>query len=198
VIIILNKEYEKLELSTQILIENGLERGIKVEVLDWDDNFIRLTKGNKVEYVKQATRTSIDNYIVPFIMENKKITKLILKENKIKVPEGMVLKNIDEIVSIYEKFKNSAIVIKPNSTNFGKGVSILKKVKNVSQFKSYIEKAFAYDNTVLIEEFIPGREYRFLVIGEKVVAVLHRVAANVVGDGVHKISDLVRKKIKAL
>ena len=55
----LKKIYKELELSTQIIIDGALKRGIEVDVLDWDDNFIRLKKDNKVEYIKQATRTSV-------------------------------------------------------------------------------------------------------------------------------------------
>ena len=41
-----------------------------------------------------------------------------------------------------------------------------------------------------------GKEYRFLVMGDQVVGVLHRVPANVVGDGVHTIEQLVHEKNK--
>ena len=54
----LTRNYKELELSTQIIINGALKRGIEVEVLDWDDNFIRLKKGNKIEYIKQGTKTS--------------------------------------------------------------------------------------------------------------------------------------------
>ena len=69
--------YESLELSTQVVIEEALKRGIEVEVLDWNDNFIRLIKEGRVEYIKQATKTSADTYIAPLIMENKEVTKHI-------------------------------------------------------------------------------------------------------------------------
>ncbi len=35
------KGYEALELSTQMIIKEAINRGIEIEVLDWDDNFIR-------------------------------------------------------------------------------------------------------------------------------------------------------------
>lgn len=53
---------------------------------------------------------------------------------------------------------------------------------------------FKNDNTVLIEEFIKGKEYRFLVIDDEVVGILHRVPANVIGDGEKTISELVEIK----
>ena len=40
----ISKDYKSLELSTQLIIKEALERNIEVEVLDWHDNFIRLKK----------------------------------------------------------------------------------------------------------------------------------------------------------
>ena len=60
-----------LELSTQLLAAAARQRGVHVEVVDPDDNFLRLTRDGRTEYVKQATRTSADTYISALIMENK-------------------------------------------------------------------------------------------------------------------------------
>lgn len=190
------EEFNKLELSTQILIKEALKRNIEVDVLDVDDNFIRLKKSDKVEYVKQATRTSADTYIAPLIMENKRVTKIVLKEHGINVPEGITVKSIDEALEKFSIFKERNIVIKPKSTNFGKGVIILKKLTSSEDYKSAVKQALQYDNSVLIEEFIPGKEYRFLVVGDETVAILHRVPANVTGDGVLTIEELVYEKNK--
>ncbi len=189
-------DYKKLELSTQILIKEALNRGIKVDVLDWDDNFIRLSNGEKTEYVKQATKTSVDTYIAPLIMENKEVTKIILKEHGMRVPEGFTVRTVEEGLKIADSFKGKSIVIKPKSTNFGKGVQILAKNATEKEYRFSLEYAFGYDSSVLIEEFISGNEYRFLVIGDEVVGILHRVPANVTGDGIQSISELVVEKNK--
>lgn len=186
--------YERLELSTQIVIKEALKRGVEVEVLDPDDNFIRLKKGNNVEYVKQATKTSVDTYIAPLIMENKEITKLVLKEHSINVPSSVTVGNINEALDKYSNFIHKDIVIKPKSTNFGDGVLILKCLKSKEEYIKAVAHALRYDNSVMIEEFVPGKEYRFLVIDDEVAAVMHRVPANVVGDGVQNIKELVFEK----
>ena len=186
--------YEKLELSTQIIIKEALKRNIDVEILDLDDNFIRLKKGSKVEYVKQATKTSADRYIVPLIMENKELTKVILREHDINVPASVTVNHINEALNKYSDFIDKDIVIKPKSTNFGDGVLILKSLKSKEEYIRAVKQALDYDSSVMIEEFIPGKEYRFLVIGNEVAAVMHRVPANVVGDGVHTIKELVGEK----
>ncbi|WP_424356006.1 bifunctional glutamate--cysteine ligase GshA/glutathione synthetase GshB [Methanobacterium sp. MBAC-LM] len=186
--------YERLELSTQIVIKEALKRGVEVEVLDPDDNFIRLKKGSNVEYVKQATKTSVDTYITPLIMENKDITKLVLKEHDINVPSSVTVGNINKALDKYSKFIHKDIVIKPKSTNFGDGVLILKCLESKEEYIKAVTHALSYDNSVMIEEFVPGKEYRFLVIDDEVAAVMHRVPANVIGDGVQNIKELVLEK----
>ncbi|MEL7659361.1 bifunctional glutamate--cysteine ligase GshA/glutathione synthetase GshB [Acetobacterium wieringae] len=183
-----------LELSTAMLIEAARRRGITVDILDAEDNFIRLQKDGHSEYIKQATRTSADTYIAPLIMENKEVTKLVLREQGINVPAGIRVKSADEAMAHFENFRGQDVVVKPKSTNFGLGIAIFKNLQCAGCFQQAVVQAFEYDTTVLVETFVPGKEYRFLVIGAEVVGILHRVPANVVGDGVHTIAELVAEK----
>src|SRR5690625_513529 len=185
-----------LELSTQILITEAERRGAQVEVLDPNTSFIRLTKGNKTEYIKQATRTSMDTYIAPLIMEHKEITKKILREHGVIVPEGVIVRSEDEAEAAFASFLGQDIVVKPNSTNFGIGVVILKSLDDQDVFMQAVNTAWAADDTVVIETFYPGREDRFLVIGDETVGVLYREPANVTGDGVRTIEALIAEKNK--
>ena len=188
--------YEDLELSTQILMKEAIKRGIEVKIVDRAENFISLNNGQKIEYVKQATKTSKDNYVSVLIMENKSVTKKVLEKSNIRVPKGSEFNSLEEAKSKAEKYENKAIVIKPKSTNFGTGISIFKDGSSKENIIKAFEIAFKYDNTVLVEEFIEGKEYRFLVINDKVQGILHRVPANVKGDGTKSISELVKIKNK--
>ncbi len=47
---------------------------------------------------------------------------------------------------------------------------------------------------MLVEDYIAGKEYRFLVMDNRVVGILHRVPANVFGDGKNTIAQLVEVK----
>lgn len=189
--------YEDMELSTEILMKESIKRGIRVEVIDKSENFISLKKDNKTEYVKQATKTSKDNYVSVLMMENKVVTKKVLKDAKIRVPKGMEFHSIEEAKYKIGEFIKKPIVVKPKSTNFGLGISIFPKgVEEEEDIIKALNIAFSYDNTVLVEEFIVGKEYRFLVIGDKVAGVLHRVPANVLGNGINTIEELVMEKNK--
>lgn len=186
--------YTDLELSTQILIKESVKRGIRFDILDRKENFIALTKGNHTEYVKQATKTSKDQYVSVLMMENKSVTKKILKRHHINVPGGEEFHTVEMAKNALYQWINYPVVIKPKSTNFGIGISIFPEGASEEDLLKAVKLAFSEDSTILIEPFIRGKEYRFLVIGDETIAVLHRVPANVIGDGKSTISQLIAQK----
>ncbi|HCT29706.1 MAG TPA: bifunctional glutamate--cysteine ligase GshA/glutathione synthetase GshB [Bacteroidales bacterium] len=185
---------EDMELSTQLLLREAVKRGVSFEILDRKENFVRLSRNCNTQYVKQATKTSLDNYASILAMENKLVTKKILDENGIRTPKGLEYSDPEKAKADFLFFKGKPIVIKPNQTNFGIGITILKDNLDLTVFDRAIDIAFENDTTVLIEEFIEGKEFRVFVIDDKVVGILHRVPANVVGDGKLSISELVQLK----
>ena len=90
--------YSNMELSTQAVIEDAIKNGIKVTVIDENDQFIRLESNGRVEYVKNGNMTSKDSYISPLIMENKVVTKKVLAEEGLRVPKGYEVSSLEEAV----------------------------------------------------------------------------------------------------
>ncbi|QUI23380.1 bifunctional glutamate--cysteine ligase GshA/glutathione synthetase GshB [Vallitalea pronyensis] len=186
--------YEDMELSTQILMLDAIKRGVTVKVLDRKENFIALSYNGNTEYIKQATKTSKDSYSTVLVMENKLVTKQVLKRAGIVVPTGAVYDNIEEAKLDYDIFQGKAIVIKPNNTNFGIGITIFKEGCSREEYEMALTLAFDKDETVLIETFMEGKEYRVFVIDDEVVGVLRRVPANVTGNGMASIRQLIEEK----
>lgn len=194
-----NKSYkfhglEDMELSTQLLLREAVKRGVSFEILDRKENFVRLKKGDNIQFVKQATKTSLDNYASILAMENKLVTKKILEEHGIRVPRGLEYTSANVAKADFLFHQEKAVVIKPNQTNFGLGITILKENSDEETYRRAVDIAFEHDSTILIEEFIAGKEFRIFVIGDKVVGILHRVPANVTGDGQKTIRELVELK----
>lgn len=185
---------EDMELSTQLLLREAVKRGVSFEILDRKENFVRFQKEGNIQSVKQATKTSLDNYASILAMENKLVTKKILEEHGIRVPKGLEYTSAEVAKTDFVFHHGKAIVIKPNQTNFGLGITILKENTDEETYRRAVDIAFDHDTTILIEEFIAGKEFRFFVIGDEVVGILHRVPANVTGDGRKTISDLVELK----
>lgn len=193
------RSFPELELSTKILLKESIKDGYLFDVIDASTNFISLLNPvtGQEEYIQQATKTNLDKYANVLAMENKVVTKKILEKHNLNVPTGIEISNIDDFDGIdVSNYENKGIVIKPNTTNFGEGISIYPLGAGRESIRESVEYSFTKDNTVLIEPFIGGKEYRFLIIGGKVVGVLHRRAANVIGDGLSTIKTLVEIKNK--
>lgn len=193
--------YKDLEISTQIIIRDALARGLSVEVLNRKAHWLRIkSNGGRSEFIKEASKTRLDSYITFLIMEDKQISKLALNEAGLRVPVGRHYADVNAAKNDLNHFATAGagaqklpIVVKPTTTNFGTGITILQKYDEQT-YNQAIDIAFGYDDSVIIEEFVAGMEYRFLIIGDECVAVANRVPANIIGDGTSTIQQLVAEK----
>ena len=55
------------------------------------------------------------------------------------------------------------------------------------------EAARQESESILVEKFAPGHDYRLLVVGERVVAAARREPAQVLGDGMHTVAQLIEQ-----
>ena len=187
--------FDNMELSTQALLFDAIQKGLNIEILDERDQFLSLQFGDHLEYVKNGNMTSHDSYISPLIMENKVVTKKVLAKVGFNVPQSIEFTDVKSAVENFPLFENRAVVIKPKSTNFGLGISIFQQgVTDRDDFAKAVEIAFREDKEIMVEDYLLGTEYRFFVLGDQTLAVLLRVPANVIGDGVHTVAELVAAK----
>lgn len=181
--------FEEFELSTQNLMRHAIRAGLKLEIIDASDNFIRLSHLNQKEYIKSANMTRLDSQITHFIMENKLATKQLLTEAGISVPQGVSYTSLETALT-FNQF-NQAFVVKPKNTNFGLGITIFQAGATPEQYQAAIKEAFNHDDTVIVEKFIKGTELRFYVQDGKTLAVCERQPAQIKGDGQKSISELI-------
>lgn len=186
--------FEEMEMSSQLVIFDAIQRGLEVRILDPQDQFLELSFKDHVEYVRNGNQTSQDNYISHWLMANKTVTKQLLAEAGYQVPGGKEYQTIDQAVADYPLLKDKAVVIKPKSTNYGLGISIFKDSFSQDSYKKALDIAFKEDESVLVEDYIEGTEYRFFVIDGQTQSVLLRKPANVEGDGKHTVRQLIADK----
>ena len=120
-----------------------------------------------------------------------------MDNNGLNVPQAILLeKDMDEedIEELASDFYDKTLVVKPRNTNYGTGITVFSKPATKEQVLNAIKYAFEFDTNVLIEEYVKGMEYRFLVINGKCLSVAHRRIASVVGDGVSTIRQLIEAK----
>ena len=103
------------------------------------------------------------NSLVSAIGMDKEISKILFTYLGIPVTPYMVVENLKNIQEI-ERFFNYPIIIKP--CNGGSSIG-LSKANNRKELKEGIIKALKYDNKVLIEKYIKGRELECAVLEHK-------------------------------
>ncbi len=172
--------------STQAIVSAARERGIPS---------IRLSTGNLVQlgYGKAQRRiwtaeTDGTAAIAESIAQDKELTRTLLRSVGVAVPAGRrVTSPEDAWVAANEL--GLPVVVKPQDGNHGRGVSIRL------EDRCAVEQAFqiaANEGTgVVVERFVPGAQYRVLVVGERAVAASGGEADQLVGDGVHSVAELV-------
>ena len=193
------QNYKKLVSESVVIIKDAISRGVDYEILNEAKSIVKFKIGNKSEFVIEGNKTDRDSYIFPIITDDKFIAKQIMKENGLNVPKAILLKkNMDQndIELILQPFFDSKLVVKPRNTNYGIGITVFSQNASKEQILKAIDYAFKFDDNVLIEEYVKGMEYRFLVIDGKCLSICHRRVASVVGDGKSSIKQLIEEKNK--
>jgi D-alanine-D-alanine ligase-like ATP-grasp enzyme len=186
------KGYEHFEATTQIIISEILTRNLPLEVIDPSNNLIAVTHNNKEYIIHEGTISDANSLIAYWISNDKWMTKQFLKRNGIKIANGMLLNakfSVSELTNI--RFPS---VVKPMDTDHG--IAVSTNILNQDELINAVRQALNFSEKVIVEEYHPGQEYRFLVIDYQVRAIAYREPANVSGDGNRSIKELIEIKNK--
>ncbi|ALM81800.1 cyanophycin synthetase [Bordetella sp. N] len=168
---------------------------------DRDIPYTRLFEGNLVQFGYGARQRRIwtaetdkTSAIAEGISRDKDLTKSLLSECGVPVPEGRLVKSAAEAWEAAQDI-GLPVVIKPYDGNHGRGV--------FTNLTTYEEVASAYSvadeegSGVMVERFVVGNEHRLLVVGDRMVAAARGEPAWVVGDGVSTIDQLIDSQINS-
>jgi cyanophycin synthetase len=137
----------------------------------------------------QATMSDRTGILGVELACDKEGTKRILDNAGAPVPKGTVIGYLDELEDAIAAVGGYPIVIKPLDGNHGRGITI--DIKSREEAESAYDAAKEVSRSVIVERYYVGRDHRVLVVDGKVVAVAERVPANVEGDGVSTIEQLI-------
>ena len=178
-------EDERMGPSTGAIVEAAVARGIP---------FRRLTQGSMVQFGWgsrqrriQAAEIDSTSAVAESIAQDKDLTKKLLRAAGVPVPHGRPASDPDDAWAAALEI-GLPVVLKPQDGNQGKGVTV-----NITT-RAHLDIAFraaAEHGEVLVERFLPGCDFRLLVVGDKLVAAARREPPQVVGDGVNTVHELV-------
>jgi len=155
----------------------------------------RLTQGSLVQFGWgskqkriQAAETSYTSAIAESIAQDKELTKNLLHAAGVAVPLGRPVKNADDAWAAAQEI-GLPVVVKPRDGNQGKGISV--NLSTEEQIKKAFVLAEEFRDDIMVEKYLPGHDYRLLVIGDKLIAAARRDPPLVIGDGIHTVRQLV-------
>jgi cyanophycin synthetase len=137
---------------------------------------------------------SIESLSAYFICGDKVLTNELLRSAGIKVPEGACFRAgaVDQAIR-YAQGMNRPCVVKPaRGTAASFGVSL--NLSGEQEIKAAFKEAASFCEDVLVEEFVPGEPYRFLVYRGKCLSATCRSVASVVGNGKDPVRVLVERE----
>ncbi|MFC5512589.1 cyanophycin synthetase [Massilia jejuensis] len=173
--------------STAAVLAAAHERGIPTHRITDEANLFQLGWGSKQKRL-QATTTSDTSYVAVKIASDKQLTKALLMEAGVPVPEGGTAATLEEAQRIARRLR-VPVTLKPLDGNQGKGVTT--RCATPEEVATAFDFARQYGRRIIVERFVEGRDYRVLVAGGRIAAASFRRPAHVVGDGVSTIAELV-------
>ena len=160
-----------------------------------DIPYRRLTEGSLVQFGWgskqrriQAAETDNTSAIAEAIAQDKDLTKMLLDVAGVPVPHGYVVSTVDEAWDTAKKI-GLPVVVKPRDGNQGKGVAV--NIETHEQLIAAFATAADISRDVIVERYIPGHDFRMLVVGDRLIAAARRDPPHVIGDGQSTIRHLV-------
>ena len=174
--------------STQALLDEAASRDIPFMRLD-RYSLVQLGQGVHQQRIR-ATMTSKTSGIAVDIASDKKLTNRLLDSAGLPVPRSEVVETEDEAVAAAGRL-GYPCVVKPLDGNHGRGVAL--DLRDEADIRGAFPEALRQSRSrdVLVESYITGNDYRFLIIGGNLAAVAERVPASVTGDGEETVRTLV-------
>jgi len=172
--------------STGSIVQAAVSRNIPYRRLT-DGSLVMFGWGSKQRRI-QAAEMDCTSAIAESIAQDKELTKKLLSAAGVPVPLGR------SVVDAEDAWKTACeiglpVVVKPKDGNQGKGVTV--NITTREQLNAAYLAATEFGDTILVERYLPGSDYRLLVIGNKLVAAARRDPPQVVGDGIKTVRQLV-------
>ena len=172
--------------STGSVVNAALARNIPYSRMT-DGSMVRFGWGSKQRRI-QAAEIDATSAIAEAIAQDKELSKRLLHAAGVPVPRGRAVRDADDAWKAAQEV-GLPVVVKPLDGNQGKGVTV--NILNEAHLRAAYAVATEFRDTVLVERYLPGNDFRLLVVGDKLVAAARRDPPKVLGDGVHTVAQLV-------
>ncbi len=179
-------EDERIGPSTGSIVDAAVARGIPFRRLT-SGSLVQLGWGSRARRI-QAAELDMTSAVAESIAQDKDLTKRLLHAAGVPVPLGRPVKDVEDAWTVAQEV-GLPVVVKPQDGNQGKGVVV--NITTREGLEAAYKTAEQFGDDVMVERFLPGHDFRLLVVGGQLVAAARREPPQVLGDGTHTIRELV-------
>jgi GNAT-family acetyltransferase (TIGR03103 family) len=173
----------------RIIVDEAQRRGIRVEVIDAEHGYFRLTHGGRSVTCRESL-SELTSAVAMSRCADKRVTLRLLARAGLAVPAQATAGDREHNEAFLRQ--HGAVVVKPVDSEQGRGIAV--NLTSIEEVETAIEHASHFGGGVLLERFCEGQDLRIVVINHEVVAAAVRQPATVVGDGHATIAELIEKQ----
>lgn len=206
------KGVKGLNLDAYLLALEGWRRGL---TLTWYHNLAEVTDMQNIElsplgksfsleanneqaihYFYRSRGDKVLNEAVDSVQQKYEMKKHFNKSG-ILTPKGFIIDRITKKEDMLNRISslNYPLVVKLELSNIDSGITTqVQDNEELFNAIEYMQTEYKNYDQFIIEEYVEGEEYRAYVVDDQVVAVTKCIPANITGNGLNTIKQLVKQK----
>lgn len=146
--------------------------------------------GSRSRIINSSSSERTSSFSVS-LARDKVATRSLLMRSDLPVSNQRAVHNLAETITVAREI-GFPIVIKPRARDGGAGVTT--NIRSEADLEEAFKLAAAEGGGVVLERHITGREYRLLIVNERLISVHERVPAQVIGNGKDTVSHLIEQE----
>lgn len=185
------KKLSLQKISAYFLKKEAKKRWYIIEEISEKKNLFFIKREEKYVLFK-GIDWGLTSKISREISVDKNISHILFKRNNINFPNYIVI-NKKELID-YNKIKKIGYPLVTKPLNWSLGRWVIININNQKDLEKAIKHSFNFDNKIIIQNFVEGKNLRILVINNKVFAGLERIRHHIIWDGESTLKELLQKE----
>lgn len=192
------RKKEGIGLKSSLVEYAAIQKGLSVDRIS---KRVIVIKSDKIERGFSLMNGDHSSRVGSILCTNKQDSRYLLKQKGLTVTESKLFNDseYDQAVNYAEKI-GYPVVVKPTTLSRGRGITPdIKQQEGLQNAWTKAVNAYKTKNkrhNILVEKHFYGEDFRFYVVGDKLISATLRKRANVTGDGRSTIEELIKSKNK--
>ncbi|WP_050612042.1 hypothetical protein [Ligilactobacillus agilis] len=181
---------QRLSYELQTMLTAAIMANHKFRILNQELGLVQID-----ETILQAgLKTKENSALLETMWANKQVSKQLVSAGGFETLKAWQVKSLQELETLAPKLADKALAIKSVSDQAAKASRLFRLPPSSKQLKASVQAVLKEQKQALLEQVAPGSTYRALIIKGKLVSLVERIPANVVGNGRASLKELIAGK----